>query len=388
DGFSIEESYKLNAHIDAQILTKANEQTLNFLIPLAIEIYPKSNWNQVKANGRIEIELELTFDIFQNQFLTKSNVKSYHWLENPKLSVLGIRLPVEGIANKFLDKYKSELCMSIDQYFTSIIDLNKVKIALRKSFDSPFYTTEDGIIKVYSSPSEVALGPMTVEQDKIVFPAIIFLENVIANEKPTELYNDLSFSFRPRVEDFTKFAIQARIPMNYLELIVKENFENQSFGNGLTKLKITKISLSGEDHSVLVNLHSTGAYNGVIQVKFEPIFNQSKSEIQLEKFQMKAIEGKSMDKALFSLVKGIAENKVKKELENGLNNILKEYRLTLLPYLENKEIYPGVILSGGLQEWEIRDFNFVNQLMTFNVNTKLKAKLDIYKLDSKLLLGY
>ncbi len=386
DGFVIEEGYKLNAKIGAGIKTKAYQQTINFLIPIDLEIYPKSNWSGIKAYGKIELDLDIFIDIFQNKFLSKSNLNSFKWLEHPKLNLLGLKIPVERLANRFLEKYKTELTQSIDNFFNETVDLLKVKKTVKEAFRMPVYSTEDSIINIYTSPLEIALGPMSVEGEHIILPLALFLENVISSVKPIELYDDLSFSIRPQLEDNSRFSIQARIPLNYLEIILKENFENQIFGSGLSKLTIHKLTLTGLEQSVNVLLQTTGAYKGALQIAFDPVFNKTKAEIQLENFRIKAIEGKSMDKTLFAILKNFVESKVKKEIENGLNNILKDYRQAILPYLQDKEIYSGVVLSGELKEWDIREFNFVDQKMVFNVLTDIKAKLHILRLDPKLFI--
>ncbi len=386
DGFTVEEDYKLIAKISGDISTRAYNQTLNFVIPIALEIYPRANWSNVKATGKLELDLDLNLDIFQNKLLVKSVIKSNRWMEKPKLSVLGIRLPVEGIANSFINKYKSELTQTLDEYFSTAADLDKLKLLIQKNFEEPFYSTEDSIINVYSSPSELALGPMYMQDMKIVFPVSLFLENVVCTTKPAEIYNDLSFSIRPQIEPETKFALQARIPLNYLELNVKESMENQTFGSGISKINIQKIGLSGVEKVITVQIQLTGAYKGQIQVQFEPVFNDELSKIQLTNFKMKAVEGKSLDKVLFALVKGIAENRVKKEIEDGLNNLLNEYQQTLLPYLDSKEIYPGIILSGSLQKWNIQNIRCINSVMTFSVHTQLMAALKILSFDPKLFV--
>ncbi|MEP7197372.1 MAG: DUF4403 family protein [Saprospiraceae bacterium] len=386
DGLAIEEGYKLNARIDGDVMTSAKDRTINFLVPMSIEIFPKSNWNQIRAFGRMEIDLGVDIDIFQNQFLSKSTVNAVRWIEKPKLSLMGVKLPVEGIANRFVEQYKSQLTSSLDSYFNKVVDLDKIKSILKNEFNAPFYSSEDSIINVFSSPSEIALGPIKMEAEKIIFPVSLFFENVISSTKPIDLYNDLSFSIRPQIEESKRFSIQARIPMNYLELLVKESTEHQTFGTGITKINIVKLQLSGQDKIVQALIQTTGAYKGQIQLKFSPSYDSKSDEIELNDFSIRATDGKTIDKALFALIKGIAESKIKKELEQQLNNLLQEYKSSVQLYLKNNEIYPGTLLIGELKGWDIKDLSIYNQIMTFNLNTIIEARIDVLRLDSKLFI--
>ena len=88
---------------------------------------------------------------------------------------------------------------------------------------------------------------------------------------------------------------------------------------------------------------------------------------------------------MFGLIRGFVENKVKSGIEEGINNIIREYRLSVEPYLQNKEIYPGVILQGALKTWTIRDLVFYQQNMVFNLLTDLQASLRILRIDASIL---
>lgn len=384
EGLNIEEGYKLNAQLNGEILLSALGQRLNLKLPVQIEILPKTEWSRVKAYGNVLISMTIDFNIFQDNFITKTSVDSIDWIKSPKLSILGVKVPIESIATRLVSKYKNTISSELDQYLSKVVDLKKLKEVVKRNFSQAFYSTEDSIINLYISPSEIGLGPIQVENDKLIFPMIIFLENVLTTNRPIDLYNDLSFSIRPKVEDSIIGSLQARIPMNYLEILLKENIENQSFGTGLTKIFVQKLSLSGNNKTIETTIDVTGAYNGILQIAFEPEFNESKQNISLENFKIKAVEGRKIAKAIFSLVKVIAESKIKIELEFSLNQLIQDYQKTILSFLDHKEVYPGMVLSGVVSQWNIDKFNVLDNILVFNVNAQLKAKLDVLSIDRRL----
>ncbi len=384
DGLHYEDGYKVVAQLDGDLKVSAQDQNIDLIIPIYLEIFPKTSWSQIKAFGRMDLPLKIEFNIFQDKFISKSKVGEVSWRTPPKLSVMGLKVSVESIANRFVEKYKSSLTNEIDSYLQNVVDLTQLKVKIKKSFDKPFYSTEDNIIHFFVSPSEIGLGPVKVEGEKIIFPLAIYLENVIGSEKPKDLYNDLSFSIRPIVENNIQAVVQGRIPMNYLEILVKEGTEKQTFGNGIAKITIQQISLTGNEKTVTTLVNTTGAFNGRLQINFNPEFNQQKKEIELKNFYLKVLDGKKIEKAMLSLVKGIAESKIKKEIELMMNQLLSDYRTSLLSYLEHKEVYPGMILNGELKNWTIDNFEIVNQIMFFQVKTDLIAGLDVLRIDKSL----
>lgn len=384
EGIAIEEGYKLIAQLDGDLSVTASDQKLNFIIPLMIEIFPKSSWTNFKAFGKMDLQLGIEFNIFQDQFLTKSSIDGVLWRATPKLSVLGVKLPVEAVANKFIEKYKNIITSSLDQFINKAVNLQNLKTKIVNGFAKPFYSSDDRIINLFASPSEIGLGPLKVEGEQIVFPLVVYMENVIASERPADLDNNLSFSIRPVAEDHINASVQGRIPMNYLEILVKENVENQSFGSGIAKINVDNISLNGEDKTIKVLMNTRGAFNGKLELSFNPVFKTEQREFKLEEFKLQALEGKKLDKALLSIVKGMAESKVKKEIENLLNELLRDYKNSISSYLDHKEVYSGMILKGQLSNWNISDIKMVNQILFFNVNTEIKAKLNILQLDRKL----
>ena len=84
------------------------------------------------------------------------------------------------------------------------------------------------------------------------------------------------------------------------------------------------------------------------------------------------------------MVKVIAESKIKIELEFSLNQLIQDYQKTILSFLDHKEVYPGMVLSGVVSQWNIDKFNVLDNILVFNVNAQLKAKLDVLSIDRRL----
>ncbi|MBK9718437.1 MAG: DUF4403 family protein [Saprospiraceae bacterium] len=386
EGITLEGGYKCKAFMSNDLNLQAIGNELKLTLPIDLEISPTGNFSNIKAIGELELQISSKFDIFQNQFLSKSEITNYKWNKKPVLKVLGVPIPIEGIANQIVKKYKLELQKSIDDYIHSSVDLNKVKSKLYAYFIDPFYSTEDNIIHLYSSPSEIALGPFKIQNDSLIIPILFYLENVIAEQRPIELENNLAFSIRPYVEEGSSFSIQSRVPMNYLSLLIKEGIENQEYGSGISKIKINKIDLSGQGEQVIVNLKTSGAFNGILEMRFIPQYDPATKMISLSELTLKSIEGKRFEKTILALLKNIAESKIKKMLQTQLNDLLQENVRSITDMLNQHEIMPGMIINGQLLDFSINHFQIANERMFFNIKYALNAGLKIYSIDTKNIL--
>ncbi len=386
EGITLEGGYKCKAFMSNDLNLQAIGNELKLTLPIDLEISPTGNFSNIKAIGELELQISSKFDIFQNQFLSKSEITNYKWNKKPVLKVLGVPIPIEGIANQIVKKYKLELQKSIDDYIHSSVDLNKIKSKLYTYFIDPFYSTEDNIIHLYSSPSEIALGPFKIQNDSLIIPILFYLENVIAEQRPIELENNLAFSIRPYVEEGSSFSIQSRVPMNYLSLLIKEGIENQEYGSGISKIKINKIDLSGQGEQVIVNLKTSGAFNGILEMRFIPQYDPATKMISLSELTLKSIEGKRFEKTILALLKNIAESKIKKMLQTQLNDLLQENVRSITDMLNQHEIMPGMIINGQLLDYSINHFQIANERMFFNIKYALNAGLKIYSIDTKNIL--
>jgi hypothetical protein len=385
DGFTIEDGYKIHTSLSGDIDMQALSNQIITTLPLHVDITPGGYFRNAKVSGIISVQLTTTVEIFQNQLLNKTTLTSHHWIKKPIINILGLNIPIEPVANMIVKKYKTGICQSIDQSIQKNLNLESVKNAAVSYFKNPLYSTEDNIIHVFASPLELALGPMTMTDRDLNIPLIIYFESVIAETKPDDLYNDPSFSIRPFMEDKSTFYIQSRVPLPYIEQILREQIENQQFGSGISRITVHKVAMSGLNKSLSIHLDVSGAYNGKMEMSFDPVFDKDDQEIKLENFNLKT-SGVKAKNIIFKLVKGFAENKLRKTVEDQINTNLKDYLTHIEKMLVGNEITNGVFLSGKLLDYQIRDIRFYNYRMYFNIVSTLNMNAEVKQINTSKLI--
>jgi len=89
------------------------------------------------------------------------------------------------------------------------------------------------------------------------------------------------------------------------------------------------------------------------------------------------LKGPKMEKIIFSLVKGIAENKLINTIEDQINNNLVDYIENISKLLSGTEILEGVFLNGTLMNYEIKDIRFFNYRMYFTISSQLTMEAQV-----------
>ena len=387
EGFTIEDEVSIHTTISGLIDMQTINNQINTTIPLQVEITPGGLFKSNKFKGVISVQFATSIEIFQDQLLNKTELIDYKWISKPVVKFLGMNVPIEPIANFIIKKYKTGICESIDQSIQKNFNLNSVKIAAQKFFTKPLYSTEDSIIHVFASPLELAIGPMKMTPFDLQIPVIFYFESVIAESKPQDLFNDPTFSIRPFFDNTSSFAIQSRLPIPYIEQILREQIENQTFGNGKSTFTVHKIAMSGIDKKLTIAMDLSGGYNGKMELSFDPVYEKADQKIKLENFKLKAFGGIKIKKIIFSVIKVFAQNKLKKIVEDQINSNLQNYLTNIQKMLSGTEIIPGVFMTGQLMDYEIRDIRFYNFRMYFNITSSLIMNAEVRHIDnSKLIL--
>jgi hypothetical protein len=373
----LDNGYRIKIQVQKNITFNANNNQIQYGIPIAIEIYPSAEISSVKADGIILIELSTFLNLLNNKIVSKTEYTKHSWIQTPSLKIIGIPIPIGPIAEAFINKFKPKLCRTIDENIAKSFDANAIKSKLDAFFMNPLFTTEDNIIGLYASPSQFAIGPFSMQHDELIIPVLIDGEAVIAEKKPLDLINILNFEMQPAYDDISELQIQSRIPMQYIEQLCREGMENQTFGSSFTKIIVQKIKLDGYKETLQVKINTIGAYNGELQLSFIPKFNSIKKNIQLEDFRLTSISGKKIEKTIFNLIHGLVQSKLKSTMEDFFNNTIQDYVISITTLLEGKEIMPAYTLKGKLLDYNISNFEISDSRMYFNLTSKFSGQLSV-----------
>lgn len=381
----IENKYKVFIKIKNDLKFRANQNQINYSLPLEIEILPLADINQIKAKGELMISLNSAFSIFNNQLLSKTEYSTHTWIKSPQLYILNFPIPISSIADAILFKLKTKLCNSIDETIQQSFKPEELRKKILQYFQNSIASTEDNILNIYATPGQLGIGPFDVIEGKLEIPVVVNVETILSSKKPQANNTLFNFEIFPKIEDQSDIKIHAEIPMQYIEQLCRENIQNQTYGSGITKLKVQQIKLSGYKETLQVNLITIGAYNGELLLSFVPSFNSLNKTIEIDNLSIKTISGKFIDKAVFNIAQSYIQSKLKSTLLDFFNGTIQEYTTDIKNKLSGTEVFPGSYIKGELLDYQLSNFVIIDQLLYFHLNASLKAHLDVLEFPHQFL---
>ena len=380
EGFQLESGYICNVNLKEVPDFEASGATIKSIIPLQVNIIAHKSLQQLQANGIIRLYIDSHFEIQDNKFYSKSIISKYEWITPPKLNVLGFQLPIQTLANQIIKYAENKMMASLDESIQNLIDIKKLGSLVQKYFSTPFYSTEDSILNVYIKPLEIALGSMSTTEHSLLIPALFYAESTLDIQSNRNDDAEMSFSIRPHVDSISHIYIFNRIPLAYIEQSIRESVHQQVFGSGRTSFSIKNIKLSGNLKTLNAETELSGAFNGKLNLKFDPNFDSEKRKWDLLNFDMKIAEGRTIDKTLFFLVKSVLQSKVKNTIEDQLNTMVRDMSQSIEAELKLNEVSKGCFLSGQIENYQIQNFLIQDNKLQFILKAQLWAKLDVLDL--------
>ncbi len=388
NGLEIDEDYKLLSKLNGPIDFQASKQTLIITLPLFIEVSPPGIFSKIKANGEVQLQLTTSIDIRDEKLLTKTELSHFHWTKKPVVKVLGMNIPIEQLANFIIKKYKQVLCSSIDDSLNKNLELTELRKSMKRYFNRPMYSSDDQYLHFFANPGDVALGPFTMTDTDLEIPFVVYFESIFTDSIPPDFNSEGSFSLRPFIENESSLHILSKIPLPYLEKIIKDSTENRTFGSGLTQVRVTQLQMHGSAKTVAIDLEMTGAYSGQVQLMFTPEFDADKKKIKLEDFRLKATKGAKIKKILFAVIRKIAEVQVKETLEDRINETLNDFLNQTRQSINGKSFAEGISVQGNLQDYNLNQFGIFDNKVYLNINLQLQLEARVDKINlSKLVLN-
>jgi hypothetical protein len=366
---------------------QATGDRIRFVLPIQVDIRSGSRWAPGSAGGSIELILESNIGIAQNKMQCSTELIKHRWLVRPALKIAGVQLPIESLANQLIKRYSPRMTKEIDRLVVSALDLGRIRTDLQRFFAKPVFSTDDNQLHVFSTPLELSLGFFRTTTTHIVLPAAVIMENVLGDYRPEHKLHLFAFSKKEVSTGNSNLALQARIPLNYVQNSLRSSLQGSSFQSPTGRINLATLDLSGQSKKLQVNFTTTGAFNGSFEMRFSPEFNAQTGKLYTSDFELKLVKGKGLSKTLYQLIRQQVAITVKKSLEEELNSFLNGYLQQASHLLARRAIYPGTFLSGELKGHDINQFWIQQGKLFFNFHLQMALKAELESIDIKSLKG-
>lgn len=332
-----------------------NEQ-IRYRVPLRLDIAYDVGLAKPRAKGVLELDFRSGFSIDSAwRLTTQTQLNSYNWLEEPKLSLGGFSLPLTTIGNYAVRQAESSLERGIDEAVEREIALQDYVTEAWKLLQQPLLVSPEDQAWLLIRPISLQMSPLSSTEKAI--SAEIRLEAeprlTFSAYTPVEPLRPIpAFSYAQADNAADNFNLHLGASISYLEAerMAAVSVVGETFSSGARSIRVNDMKLFGQDGKLMVEVATTGSYNGKIFLSGLPEYDKNRGRLSIRDLDFTLKTKSFLTKTASWLLKG----PLKRQLQNNLNELLtdnlNEVRDQLEAQLEQQELAPGIAFNGQLNE--------------------------------------
>jgi hypothetical protein len=278
----------------------------------------------LSAKGQLEMTFTTAIDMDSLwNFKSKTILSNHKWLEQPKLAVGGISIPIETISNAIIRKTKTDLEKTIDQSILESFTIKNVMTENMEIFRDPISLGADFNGWLSLKPEQILISKVKSDANYAKGKMQMKLSTKFTTGQPDKsaklplpkLY------WSESIPDSSSLMLTADIKMKDVNDFIKKNFDGQEFEAEGKKITINQTNLSAESNFINVSTMVSGSIDGNLIIKTKPKYDEIKNELSLEVEDV----GLKTKNVAIKAITWIAKGKIKKEMEEILKFPLNTY---------------------------------------------------------------
>ncbi|PHI20052.1 hypothetical protein CEQ90_09970 [Lewinellaceae bacterium SD302] len=357
-----------------------NEQ-IRYRVPLKLDIAYDLGIAKPKAEGILALDFRSEFKIDSSwRLATQTKLISHEWIDEPKINVAGISLPITSVANYAIRRAEGSVERAIDLAVDQQIALQTYVTDAWNQLQKPIMVSPENQAWLSIRPIALKMTPLSANEERI--SADIVLEAVprltFGPEAPSELPRPFpAFAYATSGERDENFNLNLGTSITYAEAerLAGESVLNETFTSGNRSVTVDKLNLFGRDGKLIVDLTTSGSYNGSIYLSGLPEYDTGRDRLSIDDLDFTLSTKSFLTKSAAWLLKG----KLKRQLQDNMNEMLDDnlddLRKQLEKELKQQELAQGITLSGELDQLGLSRTYLTRE--GIEVVVKLTGRLDL-----------
>lgn len=354
-------------------------QNISYRVPLKLWIRYDVGITEVEANGDIALQLKTAYTIKPDWTMeTTTEIESYEWLQQPRLKMVGMNLPVGFIADLVLKNSKKTLTKAIDEVVRDSFSLRNEIQKVWEQLHDPQLIAPEYNTWLLVNPQNIGMTSLVTRGDTLA--STIFVETrpkVSIGEKPAKPRTAAlpAFKYSDVAQDDFTLSIGTEIPYSEAERLAKDQLVGETFSEGKRSVTVEDLELYGQGNQLIVNTKLSGSYNGNIFLSGKPIYNPKKNSIDIKDLNFTLETRNFLHKSAAWLLKGTLKNQIEKNMDFLLDYNLTELKNQLQDQLKAYKVGNNIFLTGQLNELTLQDAFLAPA--SIRVNVALKGRLNV-----------
>lgn len=361
------------------ISLEIDSQMVKYRVPLGLWIKYDAGFMDVEATGDIALNFQTSFNINPDWSMqTITTIEGYEWLKKPRVSMIGITLPIGFIADIVLKNSKATIAQAIDDQVKNNLDLKRMIGGAWQQMYSPLLVSEEYKTWLTIVPQTISMTPLIVDDGEIVSTVVVESkpEVLVGAQPATPSPQPLPpFEYRQvAAEDFS-VTLRSRITFDEVQRLAQTQLKGQTFESGKRSVTVKDIAITGQGSRLLVETQLSGSYEGKIKLSARPIYNQRRDAIDIKDMDFTLETKNVLYKTAGWLLKGTLRKEIQKNIDFILDDNMKAVQKQLQEQLKNYPITNQIFLNGNLDQLNIQNaFVTVDGLL---VDVALRGQLQV-----------
>jgi len=331
-----------------------------------------------------EIALKFHTSVAVNKDWTLSTVTlsdGYEWLSTPTLKIGPVSLPITFIADMIIKYNTSTINNAIDEGLKQSLDLKTTAKQAWTELQKPMLLSEEYGLWLRVSPKSVSVSPFSGGKGIIKHTTTIqAVTECFTGKQPPLLLNPLLPNLTTMAKPSDDFLVNVTsyIGYDYIDSITRLMLVNTSYTFGKKQVKVTGISVYGNESKMIIATDVTGSINGKLYFSGLPVFRTSDSSIILKDLQFSVQTKNVLLKSAAWLANSGIEKAIGKNMSYPIGPDLRETYKMMAETLKKYEFGEGFYLSGTLSALEVQQPVLVPAgiIAPVSIKGKLSVKLD------------
>ena len=368
--FSPEDSdILLNVQRSGQVKLSGERNVLEYQVPLDLLVEKNTFLGDVDVNFGIVLGFETQFLIKNNwELVTRTNLKRYQWTYKPKLKVGFLKIPLDTLVIKTLEKNKDTICQQIDARTMKELDIRPHLNQLIADLPNPITLAPSIQIFWQSQTAQTFLTGLATKNGEVRFAAGLEAPINISIGKPLEkiAIEVNAPEIKESLSDESNFQTKALIDYQFMQEMTMEFLQEQSLEIRGQEIRLEGIQFSKSSNKLKVTAQLTGSLKANLVIKGIPSFDESSGFLKFKETEVEITGDNLKTKTLLFF----AREKIEIQIATMAHFPLKDMLEALKKKIAVQEFAPGILLNVELGKVNIQEI----QVLDDAIEGQLEAK--------------
>ena len=366
-----------------------NNNVIEYRVPLKVwcrfawkvEKFGFTVGDQYEATGSIALTYKTTIGIDKNwKLVSKTTGSGYEWIETPRISVVGVNVPVTPIANLALLQCDKLISAQIDKSLAESIDMKKYVSQAWSEIQKPRQVSAEHNLWIRITPKDIYVSPFTTTGTKLNMAVGLTaqIESFMGAKPDANTIVDLPpFKYENKPAQQFNLNIGADITFDKISEMAKKELLNKTFTEGKNTITISDLSIFGSEGKAVFVADVIGTLKGRIYFTGNMVYNSEKLAVEITEPEFDVKTSNALVKSAGWLLHGMILKKLMPYLIYPVKSNLDDMKMQVNQMLSDYKVMDGVSLQGKLNTLNVTDLSLVPGAVRIQANVKGNIALKV-----------